>query len=95
MPVLRNCFTERSAHRHVPVQRLPGLHARPVVAPHLAARSRSSMVCRALESYMSDKLKAAESMFKELQLRMADPEIAASASEFQKVRSWGPVTSTP
>lgn len=34
---------------------------------------------------MSDKLRAAESTFKELQLRMADPDVASDASEFQKV----------
>ncbi|KIZ06722.1 Peptide chain release factor 1 [Monoraphidium neglectum] len=34
---------------------------------------------------MVDKLKAAEMTFKELQLRMADPEVAASNDEFQKV----------
>jgi hypothetical protein len=36
---------------------------------------------------MVDKLKAAEMTFKELQLRMADPEVAASNDEFQKVRA--------
>lgn len=46
---------------------------------------RPHLVCRALESYMSDKLRAAESTFKELQLRMADPDVASDASEFQKV----------
>lgn len=34
---------------------------------------------------MVDKLRAAEMTFKELQMRMADPEVAASATEFQKV----------
>ncbi|KAG2434184.1 hypothetical protein HXX76_007910 [Chlamydomonas incerta] len=34
---------------------------------------------------MVDKLRAAEMTFKELQMRMADPEVAANASEFQKV----------
>lgn len=34
---------------------------------------------------MWDKLSAAESTFRELQMRMADPEVAANASEFQKV----------
>lgn len=38
---------------------------------------------------MVDKLGAAESTFKELQLRMADPEIANNAAEFQKVRKMG------
>eukprot|EP00882_Tetradesmus_deserticola_P007639 GHRQ01008044.1.p1 GENE.GHRQ01008044.1~~GHRQ01008044.1.p1 ORF type:complete len:427 (+),score=257.80 GHRQ01008044.1:352-1632(+) len=41
--------------------------------------------CRALESYMVDKLRAAEGTFKELQLRMADPEVANNSQEFQKV----------
>lgn len=32
-----------------------------------------------------DKLSAAESTFKEMQLRMADPDVAANAAEFQRV----------
>jgi peptide chain release factor 1 len=35
---------------------------------------------------MIDKLTAAERTYKELQLRMSDPEVAANATEFQKVR---------
>jgi len=46
----------------------------------------SRFVCCALERYMIDKLSAAERTFKELQLRMSDPEVAANATEFQKVR---------
>lgn len=46
---------------------------------------RPQLLCRALESYMSDKLKAAEATYKELQLRMADPDVASDAAEFQKV----------
>lgn len=38
---------------------------------------------------MLDKLKAAERTFKELQLRMSDPEVAADAAEFQKVMCEG------
>eukprot|EP00775_Hariotina_reticulata_P002099 gene2099-2417_t len=34
---------------------------------------------------MVDKLRAAEGTFKELQLRMADPDVANNATEFQKV----------
>lgn len=34
---------------------------------------------------MVDKLRAAEGTFKELQLRMADPDVANNAGEFQKV----------
>ena len=34
---------------------------------------------------MVDKLTAAELTFKELQMRMADPEVAANSTEFQKV----------
>lgn len=34
---------------------------------------------------MVEKLRAAESTFKELQMKMADPEVAADASEFQKI----------
>lgn len=48
-------------------------------------RRGGTLVARAIESYMVDKLRAAESTFKELQLRMADPEVAANSSEFQKV----------
>lgn len=36
---------------------------------------------------MIDKLAAAERTYKELQLRMSDPEVAANATEFQKVSS--------
>jgi hypothetical protein len=36
---------------------------------------------------MIDKLTTAERTYKELQLRMSDPEVAANATEFQKVRS--------
>lgn len=43
------------------------------------------MYCRALERYMIDKLSAAERTYKELQLRMSDPDVAANATEFQKV----------
>lgn len=49
-----------------------------------AGRSRL-VICSALESYVVDKLRAAEFTYKDLQLRMADPEIAADAAEFQKV----------
>jgi hypothetical protein len=35
---------------------------------------------------MVDKLAAAERTYKELQLRMSDPDVAANATEFQKVR---------
>ncbi|GLC44502.1 hypothetical protein PLESTB_000066400 [Pleodorina starrii] len=34
---------------------------------------------------MVEKLRAAEATFKELQMKMADPEVAANAGEFQKV----------
>jgi peptide chain release factor 1 len=34
---------------------------------------------------MVDKLRAAEGTFKELQLRMADPDVANNSQEFQKV----------
>lgn len=36
---------------------------------------------------MIDKLAAAERTYKELQLRMSDPDVAANATEFQKVGS--------
>eukprot|EP00879_Flechtneria_rotunda_P002947 GHRR01003164.1.p1 GENE.GHRR01003164.1~~GHRR01003164.1.p1 ORF type:complete len:434 (+),score=165.20 GHRR01003164.1:160-1461(+) len=48
-------------------------------------RQPRKVVCHALESYMVDKLRAAEGTFKELQLRMADPDVVGNASEFQKV----------
>lgn len=34
---------------------------------------------------MVDKLAAAERTYKELQLRMSDPDVASNATEFQKV----------
>jgi protein subunit release factor A len=34
---------------------------------------------------MIDKLTAAESTFREMQLRMSDPDIAGNSTEFQKV----------
>uniref|UniRef100_A0A383V435 Prokaryotic-type class I peptide chain release factors domain-containing protein n=2 Tax=Tetradesmus obliquus TaxID=3088 RepID=A0A383V435_TETOB len=53
---------------------------------HSSSSSSSRQVsCRALESYMVDKLRAAEGTFKELQLRMADPDVANNSQEFQKV----------
>lgn len=51
---------------------------------HSSSSSRQ-VSCRALESYMVDKLRAAEGTFKELQLRMADPDVANNSQEFQKV----------
>lgn len=47
--------------------------------------SRPNHVCRALERYLYDKLSAAEMTHKELQLRMADPEVAGDAQEFLRV----------
>ncbi|KAG2494981.1 hypothetical protein HYH03_006914 [Edaphochlamys debaryana] len=44
-----------------------------------------SVACRALEGYMEEKLRAAEMTFKDLQTKMADPDVAANASEFQVV----------
>jgi hypothetical protein len=64
----------------------------PLIVQHRQCRHSSSsssssrqVSCRALESYMVDKLRAAEGTFKELQLRMADPEVANNSQEFQKV----------
>lgn len=34
---------------------------------------------------MVDKLTASDAMFKEMQMRMGDPDVAADAAEFQKV----------
>ncbi|MEW5318236.1 MAG: hypothetical protein WDW38_009474 [Sanguina aurantia] len=47
--------------------------------------SRPNHVCRALERYLYDKLSAAEMTHRELQLRMADPEVAGDAQEFLRV----------
>lgn len=43
------------------------------------------VACRAMEDYMVDKLRAAEATYRELQMKMADPEVAANSTEFQKV----------
>jgi hypothetical protein len=51
-------------------------------------RGRGGVAARAIEPYMQDKLRAAEQTFKELQLRMADPDVAANSNEFQKARPW-------
>lgn len=42
-------------------------------------------MCQALEKYLYEKLSAAEMTHKELQLRMADPEVAGDAQEFLRV----------
>lgn len=57
-----------------------------IAAPAAPARGRL-LVARAIESYMVDKLRAAEQTYKELSLRMADPEVAANSNDFQKVRA--------
>ncbi|KAF8063808.1 prfA [Scenedesmus sp. PABB004] len=59
--------------------------SRPRAPAAAAPPPRRRVRCAALESYMVDKLSAAESTFRELQLRMADPEVANDAQEFQKV----------
>ena len=43
------------------------------------------MRVKAMEKYMIDKLSQAELTFKEMQLRMGDPDVAADATEFQRV----------
>jgi hypothetical protein len=66
-------------------QRWPCAAAAPVLRqPLLAPRRGRRCVCEALENYMVDKLRAAEGTFRELQLRMADPDVASNAAEFQK-----------
>jgi hypothetical protein len=45
--------------------------------------SRRSLACRAMESYIVDKLKASEMTFKEMQLRMADPEVRECTSRLE------------
>lgn len=52
---------------------------------HRAGRRGAAAPARAIEPYMADKLGAAEATFRELQLRMADPDVAANSGEFQKV----------
>lgn len=65
----------RRAFSGGPLASRPGLHS----------TRRVAQPCRALERYLVDKLSAAESTFKEMQLRMADPDVAANAAEFQRV----------
>jgi hypothetical protein len=90
---MRPACTPAAAQRApATVRRAPA----PAVAPRtpdpqqLAQRQqryqRSGVAVRAIEPYMEDKLRAAEQTFKELQLRMADPDVAANSGEFQKVR---------
>ncbi|KAF5830927.1 peptide chain release factor [Dunaliella salina] len=55
---------------------------RPGVHSH---RRGSRVLCRALESYIVDKLKASELTYKEMNLRMADPEVANNIKEFQRI----------
>ncbi len=50
--------------------------ARSLAQRRLPERARPLAPCRALESYMVDKLLATEATFKELQLRMADPDVS-------------------
>lgn len=49
-----------------------------------APSRRGKVACRALESYMVDKLRATEMTFKELQLKMADPDVSLTAGR----RGW-------
>jgi hypothetical protein len=77
-----------SQQQRFPVRRASTSHANavkrfvpncpcPFVAPAtLHISSRRSVSCNAIESYMVDKLKSAELIFKELQLKMGDPEVA-------------------
>jgi hypothetical protein len=84
------CASRRQAacqRSHEPVSSMLSRHR-----PHLGWQQQNSsssrhVVCRALEQYMIDKLTAAERTYKELQLRMSDPDVAANATEFQKVRN--------
>lgn len=55
--------------------------------PCVSTSRGARLVAHAIESYMVDKLRAAEQTFKELQLRMADPDVAGNSTEFQKVCS--------
>eukprot|EP00878_Enallax_costatus_P023528 GHUV01025028.1.p1 GENE.GHUV01025028.1~~GHUV01025028.1.p1 ORF type:complete len:285 (+),score=106.07 GHUV01025028.1:739-1593(+) len=85
------CLDSHSARMQQVSHRQHLVHAVAVHLPprfcsrHGSSDTGSRQVCRALERYMVDKLDAAESIFKELQLRMADPEVANNATEFQKV----------
>jgi peptide chain release factor 1 len=67
-----------------PAARPQVLRIWPTPAGDVLERGRGG-ACRALERYMVDKLSAAESTFREMQIRMADPQIASDATEFQKV----------
>mmetsp|Transcript_8420 Transcript_8420/g.22481 ORF Transcript_8420/g.22481 Transcript_8420/m.22481 type:complete len:440 (+) Transcript_8420:909-2228(+) len=58
----------------------------PPLRPRIDSNRRGSRVlCRALENYIVDKLKASELTYKEMQLRMADPEVASNVKEFQRI----------
>lgn len=47
--------------------------------------TRTATVCRAAERYVLDKLKSADATYREMQMRMADPDVANNNDEFQKV----------
>jgi hypothetical protein len=62
------------------------LGPRPGPASSPAANvARRGVRVSAMEKYMVDKLSDASSTFKEMQMRMADPDVAADATEFQRV----------
>jgi len=52
---------------------------------HNTTQRARPVACRALEGYMEEKLKSTEFTFLELQMRMADPEVAGDSREFQRV----------
>ena len=67
-----------------------GAHGRHPIGGLLTRRMgpRSLMPCRAMEKYMIDKLSAAESMFKEMQLRMGDPDVAVRGAMPGRTWPW-------
>ncbi|EFJ46039.1 hypothetical protein VOLCADRAFT_105686 [Volvox carteri f. nagariensis] len=78
--LLRSCRPCRTMLAFKPARLVPPA---PLVTVHRPIRG--SIACNALETYMVEKLSAAEMTFKELQMKMADPEVAANSTEFQKV----------
>jgi hypothetical protein len=80
----RACPPPARAAARPSLRPLPTSHALPSPL-RLRLRRGGAVACRAAERYVLEKLAAAESTYRELQLRMADPTVAANAGEFQKV----------
>ena len=58
---------------------------RPRVGFLRRARRRAGGTCRAAEPYMVEKLDSAERTYKELSLRLADPDVAGNPTEYQRL----------